>query len=118
MLGKNAWMRRRPDEASRRLTARMQELPPEQRGELMLGLWGYAVTVSAVNAAAAIALGRVGWRVARCGSHRPIPMVKAAWSPALGVAAGLLSVEHLSHPIVRRTLESWVDTRTSGSGTS
>lgn len=79
----------------------------------MLGLWGYAVMVTAVNGAVVIALGRVGWRVARCGDRRPISMSRAAWSPALGVAAGLLTVEQCSSPFVRRRLESWVNERTN-----
>lgn len=91
----------------------MQQLPPQQRGELFLGLWGYAMIVTAANGAVVVSLIRVGWRVSRCGDYRPLPMAKAAWSPALGAATALLVAGQLTQPLLRRKLESWIDTRAS-----
>lgn len=91
----------------------MEQLPPAQRGELMGRLWALSVGVTAANAVLIGSLVRIGWRVARCADRRPVPMAKAAWSPALGIAAGALAAQRVTGPIVMRRIESWLDDKTN-----
>lgn len=98
-------------ERSQLLATRMQQLPAEPRGELILLLFGNAVLTVALQASWLALMIRAGRAVTRQGDYRSSPTLRSAWSPALGVVTGALIVQHLSKPLLLRGLDRWTSRR-------
>lgn len=94
-------------EGSRLLAARMVELPAEKRGALILFLFGNALATLALQCGWLVFLFRAGRTVVRQGDYRPGPMLRTAWSPALGIITGLLIIRRLSGPTLLREMDRW-----------
>lgn len=92
-------------ERSRLLAAQMKELPAERQGELILGLLGNALLTVALQASWLALLLRAARAVARQRDCRPGPMLRAVWSPPLGLVTGALVGQRLINAVLLREME-------------
>lgn len=100
--------RARRRERGRLLAARSKQLPAEDRGRMVLVLFGNAVFTITLQTVWIGSLIQAGRRVVRRGDYRPVPLLRTAWSPTLGTTSALVAAQNLARPLLVRQLERWV----------